>query len=90
MSDFLRNIIARHSLREMRDESIHIVEPRLKSRFEADLSTGPSLSQHGSGIDPVAAYITEEISRDQHVPPNLRSNSRKENPEAGRVHTSRS
>lgn len=90
MSHFLRNIITRHSVGKIRHESSHIVEPRLKSRFEADSSTGSSLAQHGSEIDPatasvVAASVGEELSRNQHVPPSLRRDSRQGNPASDRL-----
>ena len=69
MSNFLKNIIARHSVRELGFESNHIVEPRLRSRFETGSGTGPFPSRHSPGVNPVAVSAGEEFSRSRHVTP---------------------
>jgi len=85
MSYFLRNLIARHRVGGARAETNHVVEPRLKSRFEADSNTGSSLSQHVSGIGPIVTSVGEELSPDQHIRPDLRSSNRKENSVPGHL-----
>lgn len=82
MGSFLNNIIARHAAATAGGASTHLVEPRLKSRFEADPGNGnPALpdNQLNRAID----AFTEPHPQSQHSTPVFIPDKRTELPAAG-------
>jgi hypothetical protein len=75
VSQFLRNLIVRHSARQMRDGPGHgavsLVEPRLKSRFESELAntSSPYMADPESTPSWPSASIGDSSSRKQQSPP---------------------
>ena len=74
MSQFLRNLIVRHSGRHMRDGhghgAVNLVEPRLKSRFESEQANNlsPYMADRENTPSWPAASIGDGTRRKQHSP----------------------
>ena len=79
MSNFLENIVRRHSTSAVDGETAQTVEPRLKSRFETDPGIEPSFSA-ASENDQDRSGVAFKAAHDQFSPPTLRHNEPGEKP----------
>lgn len=67
MSNFLKHLITRHQMESDGLKSSHIVQPRPKSRFEANFGSGVALGQDIPSLEPIAAIADIPTSRIQNT-----------------------
>lgn len=82
MGNFLNNIITRHSAQSLGRVSAHIVEPRLKSRYEADPDNG-NPARPDRKIDQASRSLTGSFPQSQSVAPVFIPDNHAEKPAHG-------